>query len=133
MQDVLPIEGDIQCMLDLEDNNALTCTFNTWEFRKNLFQMHSDKSPGPYGLNPTFYKRFWDLYGDNIFHARITWLEQGEFPPQLNNINIILIPKNDNSTSMKDLRPISLCNVLYKIVSKVLANRLKIVLHKCIS
>jgi len=47
--------------------------------------------------------------------------------------NIALIPKVDSQVSMKDWRPIALCNVVYKIVAKVLANRLKLVLDKCVS
>ncbi|GAU33843.1 hypothetical protein TSUD_393510 [Trifolium subterraneum] len=54
-------------------------------------------------------------------------------PDSVNETNICLIPKCDNPTSMKDLRPISLCNVLYKMISKVLANRLKCCLDKCVS
>lgn len=61
------------------------------------------------------------------------WINQGVFPPSLNDIHITLIAKCDNPTSMKDLRPISLCNFLYKIVAKVLANRLKMLLPQAIS
>lgn len=95
--------------------------------------MHLDRAPGPDGLNPAFYKHFWELCGAEIFHTGVAWLDKGEFPPHLNDTNIVLIPKKDNPTSMKDLRPISLCNVVYKIVSKVLANRFKPMLPKCIS
>jgi hypothetical protein len=84
-------------------------------------------------LNPAFYKRFWDLCGYEVFTTSKQWLQRGRFPPQLNNTNIVLIPKIDNPTSMKDLRPISLCNVIYKIISKVLANRLKLLLNMYIS
>ncbi|GAU38494.1 hypothetical protein TSUD_64740 [Trifolium subterraneum] len=95
--------------------------------------MHPDKSPGPDGFNPAFYQRFWEQCSDDIFSAASTWLERGYFPTNLNETNICLIPKCDNPTSMKDLRPISLCNVLYKMISKVLANRLKFCLDKCVS
>ncbi|GAU30401.1 hypothetical protein TSUD_364470 [Trifolium subterraneum] len=95
--------------------------------------MHPDKSPGPDGFNPAFYQRFWEQCSDDIFSAASTWLERGYFPTSLNETNICFIPKCDNPTSMKDLRPISLCNVLYKMISKVLANRLKCCLDKCVS
>ncbi|PNX57234.1 ribonuclease H, partial [Trifolium pratense] len=67
------------------------------------------------------------------FEAGCSWLECGAFPPSLNSTNIALIPKGESQASMKDWRPISLCNVHYKIVAKVLANRLKSILEKCIS
>lgn len=51
----------------------------------------------------------------------------------MDETNIVLIPKKKNPTNMTESRPISLCNVIYKIVSKVLANRLKNVLNIIIS
>lgn len=79
--------------------------------------MHPDKSPGPNGFNPMFFQNFWDVCGNDIFEAATSWLERGFFPPN----------------SMKDFRPISLCNMVYKIVSKALVNRLKVLLDKCVS
>jgi hypothetical protein len=116
-----------------DDNIMLLAPFKKEEFREALFQMNSNKSPGPDGLNPAFYKRFWDISGEEIFKTGVMWLEQGAFPLQVVETNIVLIPKKDNPATMKDFRPISLCNVLYKIISKVLANRMKSLLPKCIS
>nr|KYP39962.1 Transposon TX1 uncharacterized [Cajanus cajan]KYP39966.1 Transposon TX1 uncharacterized [Cajanus cajan] len=76
--------------------------------------MHADKAPGLDGLNPGFYKHFWELLGPEIYHVGKQWLEQGFFPEPLNQTNIVLIPKTDTPSSMKDLRPISVCNVIYK-------------------
>ena len=73
------------------------------------------------------------LIGDQIFFAASQWLSTGAFPLGLNNTLIVLIPKCENPSSMKELRPISLCNVLYKLVAKVLANRMKDVLCRLIS
>lgn len=104
-----------------EDNSSLLAPFVIDEFRTTLSQLHNDKSAGPDGLNPAFYKKIWDVLGDEIFSTTTMWLNQGIVPPNLNNIDVVLIPKKDNPSAMLNLRPISLCNVLYKIVSKVLA------------
>lgn len=84
-------------------------------------------------INPTFFHKFWDLIGETFSQDRMQWISQTSFLPNLNNTIITLIPKCGNPNFMKDLRPISFCNVLYKIVAKVLANRLKLVLPKLIS
>jgi hypothetical protein len=115
------------------DNVSLEAPFTKEEVRVALFQMHPDKSPGPDGFNPAFYQSFWDICGDDVFSAVQDWLGRGYFPSSLNETNICLIPKCDSPSSMKDFRLISLCNVLYKVVSKLLANRLKLVLGKFIS
>lgn len=73
------------------------------------------------------------MCGSEISNATISWLDFGAFPPSLNMTNITLILKGKVKTSLKDWRLIALCNVVYKIISKVLKNRLKRVLHKCIS
>ncbi|XP_058756815.1 uncharacterized protein LOC131630038 [Vicia villosa] len=116
-----------------EDNDMLTNQFDIAEFKEAFFSMQADKSPSPDGFNPGFYHQFWDLCGDEIFNASCSWLESGIFPEKLNSTNITLIPKGDSQSTMKDWRPIALCNVLYKVIAKVLANRLKRVLDKCIS
>ncbi|CAN0857898.1 LINE-1 retrotransposable element ORF2 protein [Linum grandiflorum] len=95
--------------------------------------MDADKAPGPDGLNPGFYQHFWSLLGEDVFNAARGWLEDGVFPQEIQETNIILLPKVDNVRSMKDLRPISLCNVLYRVVAKVLANRMRKVMPILIS
>jgi hypothetical protein len=94
------------------------------------FSMHSDKTQEPNDLNLA-YKRFWELCSNEVYQASSGYKEVA-FLEKLNDTNIVLIPKVENPTSMKDLRPISLCNVLYKVISKVLANRLKLLLNRYI-
>lgn len=128
-----PILDKVVSRVTLEDNDFLLASFTRDEFKQATFQMHLDKAPGPDGLNPSFYQRFWDLCGEEVYQAGCKWLQERSFPSQLTETNIVLIPKIDSPKSMKDLRPISLCNVLYKIVSKVLANRLRKIIPECIS
>ncbi|CAN1319739.1 Transposon TX1 uncharacterized 149 kDa protein [Linum perenne] len=87
--------------------------------------MDSAKSPGPDGLTQAFFQHFWSDFGDEIADQCIRWIDSGELPSEVHNTDIILIPKVDVPITMKDMRPISLCNVLYRIVSKALANRLR--------
>lgn len=87
--------------------------------------MHPDKVSGPDGLNPGFFQHFWDLIGKEVFVCCQKWLTDGTFTYGVNDTIVVLIPKKDNVDDPKDLRPIALCNVLYKIVAKVLANRLQ--------
>jgi hypothetical protein len=128
-----PVLSLITPKITQEDNDMLLAPITKDELKEALFEMHPDKAPGPDGFNPAFYQHFWELCGDDIFVAMKEWLERGYFSSSLNDTNICLIPKCERLASMKDLRPISLCNVLYKIVSKLLANRLKGCLAKCVS
>lgn len=95
--------------------------------------MHPDESPGPDGSNPAFYKFFWHFCGDDIYKTANDWLDRDFSSSSLDDTNICLIPKCANPYTTKKLRLILLCNVAYKLVSKVIANRLKQRLTKGVS
>jgi hypothetical protein len=80
-----------------------------------------------------FYKNFWDIVGDKVVQEVLAILNRGPMPDGWNDTTIVLIPKVNKPTQVKNLRPISLCNVLYKPVSKVLSNRLKHISPEVIS
>ncbi|XP_073041827.1 uncharacterized protein [Primulina eburnea] len=107
-----PVINSVNRCISEEENNMTTAPFTEDEFRKACFQMHPDKSPGPDGFNPTFFQKFWQVIGPDIVFASCQWLENMAFPSSLNDTNVVLIPKDDQPESMKDFRPISLCNVL---------------------
>lgn len=111
-----------------ELNIKLVAEVTFEEFTEAVKQMHPDKASGPDGLNPAFFQAFWSVLGREVFECYKAWLNSNSFPSELNNTNVVLIPKKEDACSMKDLRPIALCNVLYKIMAKVLANHLKAVL-----
>lgn len=95
--------------------------------------MRPDKAGGPDRLNPAFFQSFWKVMGQEVFTQCTQWLKAKNFPGDLNSTNVVLIPKKENDSIMRDLRPIVLCNVLYRIIAKVLANRLRKVLPSLIS
>ena len=127
------LEISLTDVVSLENNESLVAPFSKEKFTKAIKQMHPEKSPGPNGLNSGFYQRFWLLIGDQIFSASSQWLSTDAFPLGLNNTLIVLIPNFENPSSMKELRTISLCNVLYKLIAKVLDNHMKYVLCGLIS
>ena len=96
-------------------------------------QIRPSKAPGPDGFSPGFFQRFWNLVGDDVVKAILCFLKSDMKLQSLNRTHVVLIPKVKNPQSMSQLRPISLCNVLYKIGSKALANRLKPLLQQFIS
>jgi len=91
------------------------------------------KAPGPDGMPAVFYKQFWDVIGEKVTKEVLDVLNGGLIPEGWNETTIVLIPKVKNPDKLKDLRPISLCNVIYKIMSKALAKRLKQILPEVIS
>lgn len=125
----------VQCprMVTQDQNRRLTEDVSYEEFKTAINQMHPDKASGSDELNPAFYQNFWNLMGKEIYECCRTWLRDCKFPAELNNTNVVLIPKVDQACRMKDLRPIALCNVLYKIIAKVLSNRLRVLLSGLIS
>ena len=91
------------------------------------------KALGPDGMPSIMYKKHWHFMGDKVVEEVLAVLNGGVMPEGWNDTVVVLIPKVKNPSRIKDLRPISLCNVIYKLVSKVIANRLKLVLPDIIS
>jgi ribonuclease HI len=114
-------------------NDDLCKRVTNEEIKVALFQMGPTKAPGPDGFPALFYQTHWDLIQEEICSAVRGFLEGDSIPEGLCDSVIVLIPKVNNPVHLKNFRPISLCNVLYKIASKVLANRLKVILPELIS
>jgi hypothetical protein len=111
-------------------NEHLTAEYTVEEVKNALDNIGDFKAPGVDGMPAIFYKKFWGTVGDDVVQEVLSVLRGGGIPEGWNETVVVLIPKVQNPKTMKDLRPISLCNVVYKLVSKVLANRLKCILDE---
>jgi hypothetical protein len=90
-------------------------------------------APGPDGLPALFYHTYWDIIGQDVTRAALQILNNNEDTTPYNNTHICLIPKKPNPDHPSDFRPISLCNVILKIITKTIANILKTILPNVIS
>ncbi|CAJ2637778.1 unnamed protein product [Trifolium pratense] len=107
--------------------------FSEAEVKQAVWDCDSYKSPGPDGINFGFIKDFWvELRGD-VMRFLIDFHRNGRLSKGINATFIALIPKTDNPQRLNDFRPISLVGSLYKILAKVLANRLRQVIGSVIS
>ena len=106
-------------------NESLIREFTRDEVVIALKQIHPNKALGSDGMSAVFFQKHWSIVGNNITNMILNVLNHNIPISELNKTNISLIPKISNPKRMTDFRPISLCNVVYKLISKILASRLK--------
>ena len=114
-------------------NDQLSSNFMAWEVQVVVKKMAPLKVPGPDCMPLIFYQNYWQLVGDEVTQSILHFLSSASFLSHLNHTLIFLIPKVKNPKLVFAFLPISLCNVLYKILLKVLASRLKKVLPQLIT
>ena len=95
--------------------------------------MEGDKASGPNGFIMAFFQKCWSVVEKDVMALFDHFHRSLEFERSLNASFLSLIPKKNNALNIKDFRPINLVNSVYKLLSKVLANRLRRVLDKLIS
>lgn len=100
---------------------------------KSLKDMYPTKSPVPDGFHALFYQQFWNIMGDDVTGVVLQFLNGSMDMSKCNETYLVLIPKVKKPNTIKKCRPISLCNVVYKLISKTLTNRLKCSLPVIIS
>jgi hypothetical protein len=112
---------------------SLEAPFLEKEVKDVIYGMDGNKAPGPDGFSMAFFQACWEVLKNDIMAVFSDFHARSKFEKSLNSTFISLIPKAPGAANLKDFRPISLVNGVYKIISKVLANRLRLVMSTIIS
>lgn len=113
--------------------SALGAPVTFQEVYNTVRSMGAFKAPVPDGFQAVFYQSQWEVVGETLWKmVQMMFLNHQQIG-EINETLITLIPKVDNVVKMKQLRPISLCNVSYKVITKLLAHRLRPLMGKLVS
>ena len=103
------------------------------EIRAVIFKMNPDKSPGPNGFTAGLFQQMWNVVGADVCNAIKSFFISGRLLKEFNCTAITLIPKSNSPSKMSDYRTISCCNIIYKSISGILAQRMKGLLPQLVS
>ncbi|XP_059064795.1 uncharacterized protein LOC131066016 [Cryptomeria japonica] len=120
-------------LVSREDNIMLEEPVSLKEVKSVVFGLGGEKALGPDEFQAFFFQFFWDVLGEELLAVIEESRSRGFVLKEFNCTLVALIPKKAKLEGMEEFRPISLCNTIYKIIKKVAANRLKLILGKLIS
>lgn len=98
------------------------------EIKEALFGIGDNKSPGPDGYTSCFFKSTWGCIEHDFVETIMEFFSSGSILKQINHA-VIVLPKSTHAPSIGDYRTISYCNVIYKVITKILASRLRPILE----
>lgn len=114
-------------------NESLIKEISHDEIKAAAFAVKGSSASGEDGITGVFYKTYWHIVGPKVIEEVRSFFQTSTLPAGWNHTQLCLLPKITKPESMKDMRPISLCSVQYKIVSKLLSSRLKPIMDYIIS
>lgn len=97
-----------------------------------MFNIDKDSVVGLDGFSSYFYQQCWDIVANDLLDAVVDFFQGASLPREITSTTLVLLPKNNNASKWSEYKPISLCNVLNKIITKILATRLAKVLPSII-
>lgn len=123
-------EGNV---LSTEQQQLLVCIFTREDVKRVMQSIPNDKAPGMDGFNSFFFKYSWEIVGDEVADAVLDFFHSGQLLKVVNVTSITLVPKVKSPNHVSDFRPISCYSVIYKCITKLICEKLKLVLPSLIS
>jgi hypothetical protein len=112
---------------------SILAPINEKDVKLSLWSLKPFKAPGPDGLHPGFFQKCWHIVGESVVKEVSHIFSSGKMPEYLNKTLISLIPKCLGPETLNQFRPISLCNTVYKIVTKIMVSRLRPIIGNLVS
>ncbi|GJU25337.1 RNA-directed DNA polymerase, eukaryota [Tanacetum coccineum] len=119
--------------LSSDQKDDLERNVTQYEIKRAVWECGTNKSPGPNGSTFEFIRRYWNIIDQDVMAAVNHFFNTSHFPRGCNSSFVALIPKTQDAKVVKDFRPISLIGCVYKIIAKILANRLSLIISDLIS
>lgn len=119
------INEAIQPIISEETNQKLIKLPEKKEIKDALFSIHAGRAPGPDGFSACFFQSNWNIVRDDVVKEVQSFFQSGRMPRTINETHLRHIPKILSPKKVADYRPIALCIVSYKFISKILAKRLQ--------
>ncbi|XP_021835438.2 uncharacterized protein [Spinacia oleracea] len=120
-------------MMSAREHESLCHPYAQCEVVRDIKSMQAFKSPRPDDFQLLIYLRYWDIMQPNVTKLVLDVVSGREFPDDFNRAFLVLNPKVESPEMVTQFRPIGLCNIVYKIATKIIVNRLKQVLPSLIS
>ncbi|CAL1375550.1 unnamed protein product [Linum trigynum] len=116
-----------------EMNDALIAPVSALEVKEAVFRIGSHQAPGSDGFTAAFFQAHWEVVGPLITTTVLNFFSSDRLLHSFNHTLISLLPKVLNADPMRQIRPIGLCHVFYKIIAKLMAARLSVILPDVVS
>ncbi|MCH97378.1 RNA-directed DNA polymerase (Reverse transcriptase), partial [Trifolium medium] len=127
------IEEVIHSIVTDNVNNLLTMMPSVAEIHNAVFSMNKNGAPGPDGFGAFFFQTYWEIIKGDVCNAVLEFFNTNWLMPSYNSNTVVLIPKTNDADTMGQFRPIAMANFKFKIISKILADRLAVILPDIIS
>lgn len=127
------INEALQPCISEETNLKLITLPSPEEIKHACFSIHADKALGPDGFSASFFQSNWETVAPHVILEVQSFFSSDILPRIINNTHIRLIPKIQSPRKVAEYRPIALCTVFYKIISKIITLRLQPVLHNIVA